>query len=133
TALQNNYSIMNIALVDRQPRTLNLRQLIDIYIKHRKDVIRRRTQFLLRKARQRAHIVEGLILAVGDIDAIIELIKKSPDPATARQRLIDRGLRLPEAAAFVNLLPEAFVRRVTAADQHLTGTQADAILSMQLQ
>ncbi|HOA72643.1 MAG TPA: DNA gyrase subunit A [Phycisphaerae bacterium] len=133
TALQSNYSIMNIALVDRQPRTLNLRQMIDIYVKHRKDVIRRRTQFLLRKARQRAHIVEGLILAVGDIDEIIRLIKESPDPPTARQRLMDRGLRLPEAAAFIKLLPEAFVARVTAADQHLTGTQADAILAMQLQ
>lgn len=133
TALQSNYSIMNIALVDRQPRTLNLRQLIDIHIKHRKDVIRRRTQFLLRKARQRAHIVEGLILAVGDIDAIIELIKSSPDPPTAKRRLMDRGLRLPEGAAFIRLLPEAFARRVTASDQHLTGTQADAILSMQLQ
>jgi DNA gyrase subunit A len=133
TALQNNYSIMNIALVDRQPRTLNLRQLIDIYIRHRKEVIRRRTQFLLRKARQRAHIVEGLILAVGDIDAIIELIKNSPDPPTAKDRLMARPLRLPEAAAFIALLPEAFVRRCTTAGQHLTGTQADAILGMQLQ
>jgi DNA gyrase subunit A len=133
TPLQTNYTVMNIALVDRQPRTLNLRQLIEIYIRHRKEVIRRRTQFLLRKARQRAHIVEGLILAVGDIDEIIELIKKSPDPATARERLMARGLRLPETAAFVNLLPEAFARRATTSDQHLTGTQADAILAMQLQ
>ncbi|MBI4580171.1 MAG: DNA gyrase subunit A, partial [Planctomycetes bacterium] len=133
TPLQTNYTVMNIALVDRQPRTLNLRQLIDIYIKHRKEVIRRRTQFLLRKARQRAHIVEGLILAVGDIDAIIELIRQSPDPPTAKQRLMARGLRLPEQAAFVKLLPEAFVKRATGADQHLTGAQADAILTMQLQ
>ncbi len=133
TALQNNYSIMNIALVDRQPRTLNLRQMIDIYIRHRKEVIRRRTQFLLRKARQRAHIVEGLILAVGDINEIIELIKNSPDPPTARERLMARGLRLPEAATFTALLPESFVHRCTTVDQHLTGTQADAILGMQLQ
>jgi len=133
TSLQSNYTIMNIAVVGRQPRTLNLRQLIDIYIDHRKDVIQRRTTHLLRKARQRAHIVEGLLLAVGDIDEIIEIIKKSPDPPTAKGRLMSRGLRLPEQAAFVQMLPEKFTARVTQQDQTLTGTQADAILSMQLQ
>jgi DNA gyrase subunit A len=133
TPLQTNYTVMNIAVINRQPRLLTLKQMIEVYINHRKDVIRRRTMFLLRKARQRAHIVEGLILAVGDIDAIIELIKKSPDPPTAKQRLMARGLRLQEHGAFVKMLPEAFVKRATAADQMLTGVQADAILSMQLQ
>ncbi|HRY68974.1 MAG TPA: DNA gyrase subunit A [Phycisphaerae bacterium] len=133
TPLQTNYTIMNIAIVGRQPRTLNIRQLIDLYIDHRKEVIRRRTQFLLRKARQRAHIVEGLLLAVGDIDEIIELIKTSPDPPAAKERLMARGLRLPEQAAFKKMLPERFVRLATTSDQRLTGTQADAILSMQLQ
>ncbi|MHC4441989.1 MAG: DNA gyrase subunit A [Planctomycetota bacterium] len=133
TPLQANYNVMNIALVNRQPRTLNLRQLIDVYIDHRKDVIRRRTTHLLRKARQRAHIVEGLILAVGDIDQIIKLIKESPDPQTAKERLMARGLRLAEQGAFIRMLPEAFVQRVTTEDQMLTGTQADAILAMQLQ
>jgi len=102
-------------------------------VTHRKEVIRRRTAFLLRKARQRAHIVEGLILAVGDIDNIIELIKTSPDPPTAKQRLMARGLRLSEQSAFIQMLPEAFVQRATSSDQMLTSTQADAILSMQLQ
>jgi DNA gyrase subunit A len=133
TPLQTNYTVMNIALVNRQPRTLNLREMIDLYIDHRKEVIRRRTTFQLRKARQRAHVVEGLLLAVGDIDAIIQLIKESPDPPTAKERLMARPLRLPEAATLAHLLPEAFVRRVTTADQTLSGTQADAILSMQLQ
>ncbi|MGQ9651582.1 MAG: DNA gyrase subunit A [Phycisphaerae bacterium] len=133
TALQTNYTVMNIALVNRQPRTLNLRQMIDVFIDHRKEVIRRRTAHLLRKARQRAHIVEGLLLAVGDIDAIIQLIKQSPDPPTARQRLMARPLRLPENATLIRLLPEAFVRRTTRENQNLSGTQADAILSMQLQ
>jgi len=131
--LQTNYTIMNIAVVGRQPRTLNLRQLIDIYVDHRKEVIRRRTTYLLRKARQRAHIVEGLLLAVGDIDAIIELIKTSPDPPTAKERLMARGLRLSEQAAFVGMLPEKFALRVTQEDQTLTGAQVDAILAMQLQ
>ncbi len=133
TPLQTNFTVMNIALVTRQPRTLNLRQMIDIYIDHRKEVIRRRTAFLLRKARQRAHVVEGLILAVGDIDAIIELIKQSPDPPTAKRGLMARGLRLGEHAALLGILPEAFVRRASESDQILTGTQVDAILAMQLQ
>ena len=133
TALQSNYSVNNIALVNRQPRTLTIRQMIDIYIDHRKDVIRRRTLYLLRKARQRAHVVEGLLLAVGDIDEIIDLIKKSPDPPTAKERLMARGLRLLEEGAFIQMLPESFVKRVTTEEQQLTGTQADAILSMQLQ
>jgi len=133
TALQSNFNVMNIALVNRQPRTLTLRQMIDIYIEHRKDVIRRRTLFLMRKARQRAHIVEGLILAVGDIDEIIKLIKESPDPPTAKKRLMARGLRLAEQGAFVQMLPEAFVARVTSEDQMLSAAQTDAILAMQLQ
>jgi len=133
TSLQTNYTVMNIALVDRQPKTLNLRQLIDIYLGHRKEVIRRRTTFQLRKARQRAHIVEGLLLAVGDIDEIVDLIKKSPDPPTAKERLMARGLRLSEHGAVVKMLPEAFAKQATTADQYLTATQAQAILSMQLQ
>jgi DNA gyrase subunit A len=133
TALQSNYTVMNIALVNRQPRTLTLREMIDLFVEHRKEVIRRRTQHLLRKARQRAHVVEGLLLAVGDIDEIIDLIKKSPDPPTAKQRLMEKALRLPESATLIRLLPESFVQRVTHTDQFLSGTQADAILSMQLQ
>jgi len=133
TPLQNNYTIINIALVGKQPLTLSLKALMEHYLEHRKDVITRRTRFLLRKARQRAHILEGLILAQGDIDAIIELIKKSPDPATAKQRLMARALRMQESASLVKLLPEAFVKRATARDQFLTAVQADAILSMQLQ
>ena len=108
------------------------KQLIERFIEHRVDVVRRRTQFLLRKARQRAHVLEGLILAVADIDEIIQLIKESPDVNTARQRLMDKPLRLSERATVTRLLPEAFVQRATGSDQHLTHTQADAILAMQL-
>jgi len=133
TPLQTGYTIMNIALVGRQPRTLGLRSMIDLYLEHRKEVIRRRTTFLLRKARQRAHIVEGLLLAVGDIDAIIALIKESPDPDTARQRLMERPLRLAEHGALHRMLPEAFVQRTTREGQNLSATQANAILTMQLQ
>ena len=133
TPLQSNFTVMNIALVNRQPRTLNLKQMIEAYIDHRRDVIRRRTSFLLRKARQRAHLVEGLILAVGDIDAIIEIIKKSPDPPTAKDRLMARPLRLQEIATLAIALPETFARQAREHDQHLTAVQAQAILAMQLQ
>jgi DNA gyrase subunit A len=132
TPLQMNVHALNIVLVNRVPKQLNLRQLIEHYIEHRVDVIRRRTTFLLRKARQRAHVVEGLILAVADIDEIIALIRHSPDVDTARQRLMQKPLRLSEQATVRKLLPEAFVQRASGSDQFLTRTQADAILAMQL-
>ncbi len=133
TPLQTNFPVINIALVGKQPQTLSLKQLMEYYLDHRKDIITRRTRFLLRKARQRAHILEGLILALGDIDAIIELIRKSDSPDDAKQRLMARALRLPESAALTQLLPEQFVKKAATTDQYLTGVQAQAILSMQLQ
>ena len=131
TPLQTTFSIINIALVNRAPRTLNIREMLWYFLEHRKDVIRRRTMFLLRRARQRAHILEGLILAVADIDRIIELIKTSPDEPTAKQRLMELRLNLTEAATVKAMLPESFVKRV-AEPQSLTGVQADQILAMQL-
>jgi len=133
TPLQTNYTVINIALVGKQPQTMSLKQLMEHYLDHRKDVITRRTRYLLRKARQRAHIIEGLILAMGDIDAVVELIKASASPEEAKKRLMDRPLRLHESAAMVKLLPKAFARQATTEDQYLTGVQAGAILSMQLQ
>ncbi|MBI4718217.1 MAG: DNA gyrase subunit A [Planctomycetes bacterium] len=133
TPLQSNFHIMNIALVDRQPRTLTLRQLLGLYVDHRRNVIRRRTQFLLRRAKQKAHLLEGLILAVGDIDAIIELIKRAADPNAAKAALMAKPLRLKEHATLRKVLPAAFVDRYVAADCHLTAVQAGAILAMQLQ
>jgi len=133
TPLQSTFSIINIALVNHAPRTLTLKEMLAGFLDHRKEVVRRRTSFLLRRARQRAHVLEGLILAVADIDAIIEIIKKSPDPPTARQRLMAWKLRLTESAAVRKLLPKAFVKRASSGDQFLTGVQADNILAMQLQ
>ena len=132
TPLQSNIHATNVVLVNRVPKTLSLKALIQQFIQHRVEVIRRRTQFLLRKARQRAHILEGLILAVADIDEIIQLIKESADVDAARQRLMEKPLRLSEQATVRKLLPEAFVQKMTTTDQHLTRTQADAILAMQL-
>jgi len=133
TPLQSTFSIINIALVNRAHRTLTLREMLVQFLEHRKEVIRRRTMFLLRRARQRGHLLEGLILAVADIDRIIEVIKKSPDVPTARQRLMKLALRLTERATVRKLLPKRFVAKAGEADQRLTGVQADAILAMQLQ
>ena len=133
TPLQSTFSIINIALVDRGPRTLTLKEMLVNFLDHRKEVVRRRSMFLLRRARQRAHLLEGLILAVADIDKIIELIKTSPDVPTAKESLMAHKLRLTEQAAVRKLLPKKFVARVSKDSQTLTGVQADAILAMQLQ
>jgi len=133
TQLQTTFAVNNVALVNNRPETLNIRQMLKLYISHRLNVIRRRTQFLLRKCRNRAHILEGLILAVSDIDAIIALIKSSPDAPTARERLMAKPLRLVESQTLRKLLPASFVDEWTQQDQFLSGPQADAILTMQLQ
>ncbi len=134
TPLQSTFSIINIALINRTPRTLDLRQFMVAFLDHRKEVIRRRTAFLLRRARQRAHLLEGLILAVADIDEIIAIIKKSPDVPTAKERLMEKKLRLTEKATVRQLLPKEFVKQASqSGGMNLTAVQADAILAMQLQ
>ncbi|MDO8303703.1 MAG: DNA gyrase subunit A [Sedimentisphaerales bacterium] len=133
TPLQTTYGVINIALVNNRPETLNIKQMLHAFIDHRKVVIRRRSKFLLEKCRNRAHILEGLILAVSDIDDIINLIKKSPDAPTAKKNLMAKPLRLVEAATLRNILPEAFISQKSKTDQFLSGPQADAILTMQLQ
>jgi DNA gyrase subunit A len=90
TPLQQTFSIINLAIDHGQPRTLTFKQLLEAYRDHRIDVIRRRTQFLLRKARERLHLIEGLRIAVQNIDAVVEVIKTSPDVERARDRLIQR-------------------------------------------
>ena len=133
TPLQSSFHIMNIALVDRQPRTLTLKQMLGLYVDHRKEVIRRRTSFLVRRAKQRAHLIEGMLLALGDMDAIIELIRKSADPKTAKTNLMAKPLRLSDNTQLRRLRPESFVTRYVSSDHRLTAVQAEAILSMQLQ
>jgi DNA gyrase subunit A len=133
TSLQSTFAIANIALVNNRPETLNIKQMMSCFIDHRKVVIRRRTRHLLKRCRNRAHILEGLILAVSDIDEIIELIKKSPDAPTAKLNLMKKPLRLAESATLKKILPKSFVVEKSKSDQFLTGPQADAILTMQLQ
>jgi DNA gyrase subunit A len=88
TSLQQNFGIINLALVDGAPRVLTLRELLDVYIKHRQNVVRRRSQYELDKARKRAHILEGLQKALDNLDAIITLIRASANADEARQGLI---------------------------------------------
>jgi len=88
TQLSSTFGIIMLALVNNQPRVLNLRQLIDLYIKHRQDIVTRRTKFLLNKAQERAHILEGLKIAQKYIDRIIKTIKQAKDTKQAKQALI---------------------------------------------
>ena len=90
TALQTSFSVNNICLVDGRPELLNLKQLIHYFVEHRHEVIIRRTKFELRKAEERAHILEGLIIASDNIDEVIKLIRASKSPDEARDRLIER-------------------------------------------
>ena len=87
TNLQTTFSIMNVALVNNQPQTLNLKQICEEYIKHRQEVIKKRTEYEVKKAKEREHILEGLKLALDNLDPIIALIKKSRNTAEAKQQL----------------------------------------------
>jgi DNA gyrase subunit A len=141
TQMQNVFGINVVALVDGQPRTLNLKQLIEYFIRHRRDVVTRRTLFELRKARERAHILEGLAIALANIDEIIALIKAAPSPAEARKQLVDRvwqsGLlndmlaRAGVEASRPDDLPPGF--GLGADGYRLTEMQAQAILELRLQ
>jgi len=133
TLLQTTFAIANIALVNSRPETLNIRDMLNCFIAHRKVVIRRRSQFLLKRCRNRAHILEGLILAVSDIDEIIDLIKRSPDAPTAKLNLMKKPLKFAESATLKKILPAAFIEEKKKGEHYLTGPQADAILTMQLQ
>ena len=91
TQLQNGFSFNVVALVDGQPQTLNLKEMIHHFVRHRREVVTRRTVYLLRKARDRVHILEGLAVAIANIDEIIELIKSSSTPIIAKDRLVATG------------------------------------------
>ena len=90
TSLQSVFGINMVALIEGQPKLLNLLQILNAFIGHRREVVTRRTLFELRKARDRAHVLEGLTVALANLDEVIELIKASPTPADARERLLAR-------------------------------------------
>ncbi|MBI5864475.1 MAG: DNA gyrase subunit A [Planctomycetes bacterium] len=134
TPLQSNIHALNIVLVRRVPKTLGLKALIEQFIEHRTEVIRRRTQFQLRKARQRAHILEGLLLAVCSIDEVIKIIRSSKDVDEARHRLMTevRVYLVPDAVGKLSGKAAELVSSFESSERGLTRTQADAILAMQL-
>lgn len=101
TALQNVFGINVVALVNGQPRTLNLKQMLECFVLHRREVVTRRTVFLLRKARDRGHILEGLAIAIANIDLVIELIKSSQSPSEAKDSLLARGWELTDVSQFL--------------------------------
>ena len=104
SALQSSFSINNIALVKGRPQLLNLRDLIELFIEHRHDVVYRRTQFELRKAEERVHILEGLIIAVDNIDEVIRIIRAASEPQEAIEKLMERfSLSLIQARAIVDM------------------------------
>jgi len=90
TQLQTSFGMNMVSLVDGVPRTLGIRDMIRHYVEHQREVVTRRTQFRLRRAEARAHILEGLLIALDNLDAVIKLIRASPDPDTAREGLIDQ-------------------------------------------
>jgi len=90
TSMQSVFGINMVALVDGQPKLLNLKEILDAFIRHRREVVTRRTIYELRKARDRAHVLEGLAIALANIDEVIQLIKQAPNPATAKEQMLAR-------------------------------------------
>jgi DNA gyrase subunit A len=134
TPLQQTFSMMTVALVNRQPRTLPLKELIQLYIDHRQEVITRRTQRLLRDAMKKAHVLEGLILAVCDIDEVIALIRSSQTREEAIAKLAARAFRIAETHPQRHRIPSRMLDRVDARETGvaLTRVQAEAIGALRL-
>ncbi|WP_024870698.1 DNA topoisomerase (ATP-hydrolyzing) subunit A [Tolumonas lignilytica] len=140
TQMQNVFGINMVALVNGQPKTLTLKEMLEAFIDHRREVVTRRTVFELRKARDRAHILEGLAIALANIDPVIELIKNSASPADAKQGLVSRGWALGAVAEMLERAgddaarPEWLEPEFGIRDGHyfLTEQQAQAILDLRL-
>ena len=140
TQLQSVVGINMVALVDGQPKVLNLKEIIEAFLRHRREVVTRRTLFLLRKARERGHVLEGLAVALANIDEIIELIKTSPTAADARERLIAAAWAPGDVSAMLERAGEAACRPedlegdfgLIDGKYHLSPAQAQAILDLRL-
>jgi DNA gyrase subunit A len=127
TQLQSSFSVNNIALVNGRPQMLNLKDLIHYFVEHRHDVVVRRTQFELRKAEERAHILEGLIIASDNIDEVIALIRSSKDGDEARNKLIERfSLTDIQARAIV----EMRLRQLTGLEQDKLRAEYEEIMKL---
>jgi DNA gyrase subunit A len=134
TPLQDSFSVILLALVDGKPRTLSLKEMLQEFVRHRVTVIRRRTQFLLSRARRRKHTVQGLLLAHANIDEVIRVIRASKTQIEAKERLV--AIKTPAALLQRALGDVGFAQyqqeRGVAEEYSLTPVQADAILKMTL-
>ncbi len=141
TPMQDSFGINMVALVDGQPRQLNLKQVLEAFLRHRREVVTRRTVYELRKARERGHILEGLAVALSNVDEVIALIKAAPSPAEAKQQLMGRVWRStlveemlarssPDLSRPEGLAPQF---GLTPEGYRLSEAQAQRILEMQLQ
>jgi DNA gyrase subunit A len=144
TQMQESFGMNMVALVDGQPRLLNLKQFLDAFLRHRREVVTRRTVFELRKARERGHVLEGLAVALSNVDEIVELIKSAQTPAEAKVKLMGRVWRsalveemLARAAGDQSeaFRPEGLPKEfgLGTSGYRLSETQAQRILEMQLQ
>ncbi|MCA3023879.1 MAG: DNA gyrase subunit A [Rhodocyclaceae bacterium] len=144
TQMQESFGMNMVALVDGQPRLLNLKQFLDAFLRHRREVVTRRTVFELRKARERGHVLEGLAVALSNVDEIVELIKSAQTPADAKIKLMGRVWRsalveemLARAAGDQSeaFRPEGLPKEfgLGTSGYRLSETQAQRILEMQLQ
>ncbi len=140
TQMQSVFGINMVALVDGQPRLLNLKEVLESFLRHRREVISRRTTYLLRKARERGHVLEGLAVALANIDAVIELIKTSPSASEAKEKLVARAWN---SASVLEMLGEAgpdacrpdgldACYGLNGGDYMLSPEQAQAILDLRL-
>ncbi|MEG3114037.1 DNA gyrase subunit A [Salinicola sp. 4072] len=142
TQLENVFGINIVALDDGQPKTLNLKQLLEAFVRHRREVVTRRTLFELRKARERGHLLEGLTVAISNIDEVIELIKASPNAAEAKEKLLARDWQpgqvtgMLERAGATSCKPEDLEEGYGLSDDsamyRLSPAQAQAILELRL-
>ena len=140
TGLQSVFGINMVALVDGQPKILNLKEILEAFIRHRREVVTRRTVYLLRKARERGHILEGLAIALTNIDPVIALIKASPSSSEAREKLLAQAWEpgdvtgMLERAGSDACRPEELEARYGLRDgkYHLSPAQAQAILELRL-
>ena len=139
--LETSFGINNVAIVDRVPKVLNLKELLEIFLGHRRSVVSRRTAFDLAKSKDRGHILEGLTIALSNIDPIIELIKKSKDPTEAKNKLLAKKWKstlissLLKKAGSIDTRPEDIYEDfgLTGNSYKLSTKQAQAILDLRLQ
>ncbi len=132
TPLQSNFPANMLALDSGRPQVMNLKDLLTLFIAFREQVITRRTKFLLNKARDRAHILVGLAIAVANIDEIIRVIRTSPDPNTARETLMSRDWPARDVAAMITLIDDPRHRLAEDGTARLSLEQAKAILELRL-